>query len=135
MERTQLLLAAVDAAREAGALLMDRRGHFGAVEKKGAVNLVTEADRASERLLVERLSASLPGATVLAEEGQGIDADTTRRWIVDPLDGTTNYAHGYPVFCVSIALEVDGILVLGVVFDPSRNECFTALRGEGAFLL
>jgi myo-inositol-1(or 4)-monophosphatase len=133
MDRSQLLNAAMAAAREAGDLLMDRLGHVSGIEKKGAVDLVTEADRASERLLVLRLSAALPGASILAEEGQGIRGDANRRWLVDPLDGTTNFAHGYPVFCVSLALEVDGVLVLGVVLDPTRNECFTALRGEGAF--
>ena len=134
MDREQLLRAAVAAAREAGDLLLDRLGRVTGIEKKGAVDLVTEADTASERLLVLRLAAALPGASILAEEGQGFTADANRRWIVDPLDGTTNFAHGYPVFCVSLALEVDGVLVLGVIFDPTRNECFTALRGEGAFL-
>jgi myo-inositol-1(or 4)-monophosphatase len=126
--------AALDAAREAGAVLLGYLGSLSAVETKGqSVNLVTDADRASERLLVRRLGSLLPGASILAEEGSGVDRGGALRWIVDPLDGTTNFAHGYPVFCVSIALEEDGERVLGVIFDPTRDEVFTAVRGEGAF--
>jgi myo-inositol-1(or 4)-monophosphatase len=130
----ELLQQVVKAAEDAGALLLDRLGTHQKVEHKGVVDLVTEADKASERLLVERLSAVLPEASILAEEGSGVERSATLRWVVDPLDGTTNYAHGYPVFSVSIALERDGAIHLGVVLDPTRNECFTALRGQGALL-
>jgi myo-inositol-1(or 4)-monophosphatase len=127
--------AARDAAREAGALLLSYLGSLPGVETKGeAVNLVTDADRASEALLVKRLDAALPGASILAEEGSGVDRGGAARWIVDPLDGTTNFAHAYPVFCVSIALEVDGERALAVIYDPTRDEMFTARRGRGAFL-
>jgi myo-inositol-1(or 4)-monophosphatase len=133
MDLEHLAQGAERAAREAGDLLLDRLGRV-SVEHKGEVDLVTEADRESERFLVERLTTLLPGAAILAEEGSGASGTGPARWIVDPLDGTTNYAHGYPVFCVSIALEVDGATVLGVVHDPTRDECFTARRGAGAWL-
>src|SRR5262245_2489752 len=134
MHDETLLQHAVKAAEDAGVLLIRRLGQQNRVEHKGVVDLVTEADKASERLLVERLHAALPEAGILAEEGSGSDRGPGLRWVVDPLDGTTNYAHGYPVFSVSIALERDGAVVLGVVLDPTRNECFSALRGSGAFL-
>jgi len=134
MRDEELLEQVVKAAEDAGALLLDRWGRHLEVEHKGVVDLVTEADKASERLLVERLGAVLPEASILAEEGSGRERSAALRWIVDPLDGTTNYAHGYPVFSVSIALERDGAIDLGVVLDPTRNECFTALRGQGARL-
>jgi myo-inositol-1(or 4)-monophosphatase len=134
MNDWELRQSTINIAQEAGVLLFERLGHHNRVEHKGVVDLVTEADKASERLLVERLHALLPEASILAEEGSGSQRASGLRWIVDPLDGTTNYAHGYPVFSVSIALERDGGIVLGVVLDPTRNECFTALRGHGAFL-
>jgi myo-inositol-1(or 4)-monophosphatase len=121
-------------AGEAGEVLMGFLGKISTVQYKGRVDLVTEADRASEALLVERLSRLLPEASVLAEEGSGIDRGSATRWIVDPLDGTTNFAHAYPIFCVSIALERDGDLLLAVVHDPTRKDFFTAVRGGGANL-
>lgn len=121
-------------AAEAGTLLMSRFGQALSVELKGEVDLVTEMDRRSEALIVSRLSQEFPGTAVLAEEGErGQDAGEGL-WIVDPLDGTTNYAHGFPVFAVSIAFERAGILELGVVFDPTRGESFAAARGGGARL-
>ncbi|HET9233478.1 MAG TPA: inositol monophosphatase family protein, partial [Candidatus Eisenbacteria bacterium] len=132
MENEELLHRVTLAAREAGALLLDQLGRI-QVELKGAVDLVTEADRASERLLVQRLHEVLPEAAILAEEGSGTSGSGGFRWVIDPLDGTTNYAHQYPVFCVSIALEKSGVTELGVVLDPTRDECFTGRRGYGAF--
>lgn len=125
--------AAAEIAREAGALLMS---YFGKVEieYKGDVDLVTEADRNSERLIVERIRARWPGHDVTGEEGTATQGGSAYRWYIDPLDGTTNFAHGYPVFCVSLGLEHQGELVAGVLFDPSRNEMFSAERGSGAFL-
>jgi myo-inositol-1(or 4)-monophosphatase len=135
--------AAAEIALEAGALL---RGYFErgvATEYKGDVDLVTEADRASEKLIVERLSAAFPGHGVFGEEGARRQMEGTYRWYVDPLDGTTNFAHGFPVFCVSMGLEhrppglaadADGELVAGVIYDPTRDELFTAQAGEGAWL-
>ncbi len=127
---------AVTAAREAGALLAEGHGRRHAVEhKQAAIDLVTEYDRRSEALVVARLRAAFPGDAVLAEEG-GLSgaASARRRWLVDPLDGTTNFAHGLPLFCVSIALEVDGALAVGVVEAPALGLTFAARRGGGATL-
>lgn len=130
-------------ALEAGALL---RGFFArgvATEYKGDVDLVTEADRASEKLIVERLNAIFPDHGVFGEEGSRKGLDCEFRWYVDPLDGTTNFAHGFPVFCVSMGLEHrpaglaaddDGELIAGVVYDPTRDELFSAQKGLGAYL-
>src|ERR1700678_3055072 len=122
-------------AREAGALLMGYFVRRVTIEYKGEVDLVTEADRASEKLIVERLRARWPEHGIVAEEGTRSDMGAEYRWYVDPLDGTTNFAHGYPVFCVSIALaRSDGQLEVGVLYDPTRDEMFAAERGEGAML-
>jgi len=129
-------LAAVEAiAREAGALVM---GHFArhvTIEYKGEVDLVTVADRSSEALIVSRLRERWPEHGIVAEEGTCSGPDSEYRWYVDPLDGTTNFAHGYPVFCISIALtRQDGQLEVGVLYDPTRDEMFSAERGAGATL-
>ncbi len=122
-------------AREAGALLMDHFARAVTIEYKGDVDLVTAADRASEKLIVERLRALWPEHGIVGEEGTRSDPGADYRWYVDPLDGTTNFAHGYPVFCVSIALVHKGEeLVAGVLYDPTRDEMFSAERGEGATL-
>jgi len=122
-------------AREAGALLMGNFARHVTIEYKGEVDLVTEADRASEKLIVERLRARWPEHGIVAEEGTRSDTGAEYRWYVDPLDGTTNFAHGYPVFCVSIALaRQDDQLEVGVLYDPTRDELFAAERGGGATL-
>jgi myo-inositol-1(or 4)-monophosphatase len=122
-------------AREAGALLMTYFNRHIKIEYKGDVDLVTAADRASEKLIVERLRRRWPQYGIVGEEGTRSDVDAEYRWYVDPLDGTTNFAHGYPVFCVSIALvRGDETLEAGVLFDPTRNELFAAERGNGATL-
>src|ERR1700760_509568 len=121
-------------AREAGALLMS---FFGRVEiqYKGDVDLVTDADRGSEKLIVERLQSLWPQHGIVGEEGTRSETEAEYRWYVDPLDGTTNFAHGYPVFCISIALaRQDGQLQVGVLYDPTRDEMFCAERGDGATL-
>ena len=122
-------------AREAGALLMSYfDGHI-KIEYKGDVDLVTAADRASEKLIADRLHARWPQHGIVGEEGTRTDTGAEFRWYVDPLDGTTNFAHGYPVFCVSIALaRRDHELEVGVLYDPTRNELFAAERGKGATL-
>ncbi|MBC5824364.1 MAG: inositol monophosphatase [Candidatus Eremiobacteraeota bacterium] len=127
------LAIAEDAARLAGALLRDRLGtDLHARAKDISTNLVTEADTASETLIRQVIASELPEEAVLGEEqGEGAGLGG-RRWIVDPLDGTTNYAHGYRCFCVSIAYEEDGVLQLGVVYDPMAGEMFRARRGKGA---
>lgn len=105
--------------------------------KKGDIDLVTEADIASEALIIERIKSYHPKHSILAEESGNavvIGGENTWKWIIDPLDGTTNYAHGYPCFAVTLALEHDGEIVIGVTFDPTRNELFAAERGRGASL-
>jgi myo-inositol-1(or 4)-monophosphatase len=122
-------------AREAGALLMSYFDSNIKIEYKGEVDLVTAADRASEKLIVELLKAKWPQHGIVGEEGTRSDTGAEYRWFVDPLDGTTNFAHGYPVFCVSIALaRQDDELEVGVLYDPTRNEMFAAERGQGATL-
>jgi myo-inositol-1(or 4)-monophosphatase len=121
-------------AREAGALLRERIDDRHTVQYKGEINLVTEADHLSEALIVERIRGSFPDHNILAEESPETANGSGFRWIIDPLDGTTNYAHGYPVFCVSIALEAEGKIRLGAVYDPMLDELFTAEKGAGAFL-
>ena len=122
-------------AREAGALLMTYFDRHIKIEYKGDVDLVTAADRASEKLIVERLHARWPRHGIVGEEGTRTETGAEFRWYVDPLDGTTNFAHGYPIFCVSIALaRRDDELQVGVLYDPTRNELFAAERGRGATL-
>ena len=128
------LETAAEIAREAGALLatyFERRVGF---ELKGEYDLVTEADRASEALVVERLRSHFPGHAIVAEEGGGHESSSEYRWYVDPLDGTTNFAHGFPIFNVTLGLERAGEPIAGVVYDPIRREMFTAERGGGAYL-
>jgi myo-inositol-1(or 4)-monophosphatase len=128
------LETAIDIARESGALLSTYFEKRIAFELKGDFDLVTEADRASERLVVERLRSHFPSHSIVAEEGGGHEGKTGYRWYVDPLDGTTNFAHGYPVYNVTMGLEQDGEMLVGVVFDPTRGEMFSAERGAGAYL-
>jgi myo-inositol-1(or 4)-monophosphatase len=125
---------AVEIAREAGALLSRYLERHIGFELKGEHDLVTEADRQSEKLIVERLRSRFPAHSIVAEEGGGIDHGSEYRWYVDPLDGTTNFAHGFPVFNVTLGLERKGEIVAGVVYDPTRDEMFTAERGGGAWL-
>lgn len=125
---------AVEAAEAAGALLLERRDSGFEISKKGRVNLVTEADLAAEKLIVERISREFPGHQILAEERGAAGGGEGVRWVIDPLDGTTNFAHGYPCYAVSIGIEQGSELVAGVVYDPSRRELFTGLRGGGARL-
>lgn len=120
-------------AREAGALLME---YFGRVsfELKGDFDLVTEADKRSEKLIVAKLIEHFPGHSIMAEEGGGHESGGEFRWYVDPLDGTTNFAHGYPMFNVTLGLEKNGEMIAGVIFDPTRQEMFSAEKGAGARL-
>jgi len=133
-----MLNFAIQTARDAGRLLAEKFGRALQVKNKGDIDLVTEADLAAERLIVERIQSHHPRHAILAEEAGEVialgDQRAEFKWIVDPLDGTTNYAHGYPVFCVSVALEHEGRIVAGVVYDPLRDELFAAERGEGATL-
>jgi myo-inositol-1(or 4)-monophosphatase len=129
-----MLNFAIRVAKDAGRLLRDRVGTRIDIDHKGAIDIVTDVDLASERLIREAISTYYPRHEILAEEGGLSESGSEYRWIVDPLDGTTNYAHGYPTFCVSIALECKGEVVLGVVCDPMRDELFTAELGGGAAL-
>ncbi|HXS95782.1 MAG TPA: inositol monophosphatase family protein [Candidatus Limnocylindrales bacterium] len=130
----QFLETAVDIAREAGSLTAGFFERRVAYETKGEFDLVTEADRASEKLIVERLRTYFPTHSIVAEEGGGIETAGEYRWFVDPLDGTTNFAHGFPAYNVTLGLERAGEMIAGVVYDPIRQELFTAERGAGAFL-
>ena len=125
---------ATETAREAGLLLKHRLHEHHIVAYKGEIDIVTEADRMSEDLILSRIQDRFPRHTILSEESPPTEGDSAFRWIIDPLDGTTNYAHGFPVFCVSIALERDGDICLGVVYNPMLEELFLAERGKGAFL-
>ena len=122
------------AAREAAALLRQHYGRIGQeqIDLKGATDYVTFVDKSSERLIIDRLSAVFPEHRFYAEESSRDEAGGWR-WIIDPLDGTTNYIHNIPVFSISMALERDGEIRFGLVYDPLRDEMFTAARGEGAF--
>ncbi len=132
-----MLNFAIETAREAGHLLLEKFGRITTVTMKGDINLVTEADLASEALIIERIKSHYPKHAILAEEAGDavvIEGETEWKWIIDPLDGTTNYAHGYPCFAVTIALERHGEIVIGVTYDPTRNELFAAEKGRGATL-
>ena len=124
---------AVELARRAGGLLLDGYGHATQVRHKGAIDLVTEYDLKSEQLLVEGIRTAFPADAILSEEGGGREGEGVR-WLVDPLDGTTNFAHGLPIFSISIACVRAEELLLGVIYDPTREELFHTLAGEGAFL-
>lgn len=124
-------------AREAGALLLSRLGDFGKVEfKSSLVDPVTSADRDCQALIIRQLHAAFPDDDVFGEESESHErpANDRRAWIIDPLDGTVNFLHGYPTFAVSIALYAEGRSQLGVIYDPSRDELFHAIEGHGAFL-
>ena len=131
---TEYLSAALPIARDAGKLLAERFGGVRTIELKGAINLVTEMDRRAEDLIVSRLAKAFPGFAIIAEEGSGLNAESEFAWYVDPLDGTTNYAHGLPVFCVSLGLWRTDQPICGIVFHPMGDELFTAITGGGAFL-
>ncbi len=131
---TAYLEIAASIAREAGALTTKYFDRGVRAEIKGEQDLVTEADRASEELILERLRAHFPTHTIVAEESGLHDKSSDYRWYVDPVDGTTNFAHGYPVYNVTLALEYKGEMIAGVVYDPTRDEMFSAERGSGAYL-
>ena len=126
---------AVDVARRAGQLLHEGLAGPREIRYKGAIDLVTEMDVAAEKLILEAIRGRFPDHAVLAEEsGASEPATSGYKWVVDPLDGTTNYAHGLPIFCVSIGLEKDGEPVLGVIYAPVLGEMYAAEAGKGATL-
>jgi myo-inositol-1(or 4)-monophosphatase len=126
------LECAIETAREAGLRLLHRSGYLEIGEKGTRGDLVTAADRESERFIVERLTAAFPNSAVLAEEGTALAGRSDERWIIDPVDGTTNYAHGYPLYCVSIAYERAGEVLAGAVYAPVLDQLYAAERGAGA---
>ncbi len=132
----ELLDLARDLTARAGAIQRDRYETELRIDTKiSAIDLVTEVDRACEALIVDGIQSGRSSDAILAEEGHGGDErDASIRWIIDPLDGTTNFAHGFPRFCVSIGIEQEGLRVVGVVYDPLLDERFEAVRGEGAWL-
>ena len=130
-----MLSIAVKAARRAGSLINRATQDLDliTVERKGVSDYVSEVDRMAERAIVETLLEAYPDHAILAEEG-GAQGQSDYLWIIDPLDGTTNFLHGFPQFAVSIGLQIKGVLNLAVIYDPTRNELFTATRGNGAHL-
>lgn len=133
----RFLATAVEIVLQAGAIQLSGRGAGLRIEKKGAIDLVTEVDRECERVCRAIIAERFPSHDVLAEEFSADPleaARSTHRWVFDPLDGTTNYAHGLPIFCASLALEIEGEAVVAAIYDPTRQELFTAERGGGAYL-
>ncbi|MBI4665352.1 MAG: inositol monophosphatase [Nitrospinae bacterium] len=130
----QALSVAKRAAREAGKIQEDYRSRGFTVGKKGETDLVTEADLACEEAIIRVIRETYPDHDTLAEEKGGSGASSPFRWLIDPLDGTTNFAHGFPVYCASVALTYGGEPLAGAVFDPTRNEMFYAAEGRGAYL-
>jgi myo-inositol-1(or 4)-monophosphatase len=128
---------AISASRKAGIILKQRLGCPGRISHKGVIDIVTEMDRKAEALIIKEIRRAFPDHGILTEESPEIKGSSTgvqKRWIIDPLDGTTNYAHGFPVFCVSIAFEKDGEVMFGVVYNPMLDEMFVAEKGKGSSL-
>ncbi len=123
-----------DLARAAGALLRAGYGKNHQVDRKGRIDLVTEMDRQVENFLIARILSTFPGHKILTEETGEVQGKDAHTWYIDPLDGTTNYAHHLPIFAVSLAYAHSGQVQVGVVYDPMRDECFSAARGQGACL-
>jgi len=124
-----------EAANAAGAIIRENWQQPKTIDYKGAIDLVTSVDRECERQIVDVIRRNFPDHSILAEEETDVDgAQNHYRWIIDPLDGTTNFVHSYPQFSVSIALEQNGCVIVGLVYDPIRNECFKAALGHGATL-
>lgn len=141
MELEKSKEVALKAAKDAAKFIASRVGQIKQIDYKSAYNIVTDVDKGSESIIIEVIRSAFPNDTILAEEGGGAgdgvqtkQFDPNRRWIIDPLDGTTNFTHTYPFFAVSIGLEVDGEMQLGVILNPMNNELFFAQKGHGAFL-
>ena len=131
---SKYLAVATEAVLEAGAIQKARYGQEIEIYRKGVIDLVTEVDRTCEDAILRRLRSAFPDHDIVTEETQLTQTGSRYVWFVDPLDGTTNFAHGYPFFCTSVALTVDGVAVAGAVYDPLKDELFTAERGAGAHL-
>jgi myo-inositol-1(or 4)-monophosphatase len=133
-EDDRYLEVAMAAAKEAGRIQMEYLGHFHSVEYKGEINPVTIVDKLCDQTISQMIVSAFPDHDLLTEESLFEMKGSPWKWIIDPLDGTTNYFHGYPCFCISIGLEVEGEMKLGVVYNPILNELFYAEKGEGAYL-
>ena len=125
---------AIEIARDAGIFLKNKLNSVHTINYKGEINLVTEVDKISEGMITSKIASLFPDHDILAEEFTYTTRGSDFTWIIDPLDGTTNYAHGYPFFCVSIALQKLDTLIVGIIYDPMLNEMFVAEKGKGAFL-
>ena len=125
---------AIEIAREAGIFLKDKLHSVHTINYKGDINLVTEVDKISEEMITSKIKTLFPDHDILAEEFTDINSGSDFRWIIDPLDGTTNYTHGFPFFCVSLGLERLNTMIVGIVYDPILDEMFVAEKGKGAFL-
>ncbi len=130
----EYLDAALPIAKAAGDMLAENFGQSRTIELKGVIDLVTEMDRRAEELIVTRLASSFPNVAIIAEEGSSRSSTSDLAWYVDPLDGTTNYAHGLPIFCVSLGLLKGVTPICGIVYHPMGREMFTGVRGQGTFL-
>ena len=128
------LATAIEAVLRAGEIQLAHLGSVMSVRKKGAIDIVTEVDVEVERMFRAMIAERFPDHDIQAEELGHVDRGASHRWVFDPVDGTTNYAHGLPIFCASLALEIDGQAVVGAVYDPNRKELFTAEAGVGAWL-
>jgi len=125
---------AIEIAREAGKFIKDKLHTAHTINYKGDINLVTEVDKISEEIITSKIRTLFPDHDILAEEFTDINSGSDFRWIIDPLDGTTNYAHGFPFFCVSLALERLNTMIIGIVYDPILDEMYVAEKGKGAYL-
>ena len=136
MDLQKILLDTKDIALKAGCYMLERMNDIKSLDFKNGdfANLVTDVDKASEKMIVEYLQSKYPEFSVLSEEGANYLGDNSYKWIIDPIDGTTNFVHGFPFFCVSIGLEYKGRIVLGVIYNPSSKELFSAIENRGSFL-
>lgn len=133
MKQNKELVFAQEAARKAGRLILSQAGNRRILAFKSKIDFVTNVDKNSEKLITSMIRHRFPGHGIMAEEGTNTE-NKENMWIIDPLDGTTNFTHGYPFFCVSIALVRNGVQSLGVVYDPIRKEMFHTVAGHGAYL-
>lgn len=131
-----ILQTAISASRDAGKILMDYLGNVRQIEVKQGqqFNLVTEADKGAEKCIIERIRRDFPDHAILAEESGALDTESGVKWVIDPLDGTTNFTHALPIFSVSIGVEKEGEVVAGVVYNPASGELFHTEKGKGAYL-
>lgn len=130
----ELFDVALRAAQTAGKYVLESMSELGQVDYKGRADLVTDVDKTSENIIMEHIGEAFPDHSILAEESGGRPTDADVVWIIDPLDGTSNYVHGYPAFAISIAVKIEENLAIGVVYDPWKEELFSAMRGKGAYL-